>query len=217
MAGIFKNNAAQQPGSSPRQALEARYNGARNNLLLVVLFTVVNVVLLVTNSNTYFLFSASIPYILANFGMAFGGFYPEEYYEGLGELQFLGAPFLTVALVIAALIVVLYLLSWIFSKKGRVGWLIFALVFFALDTAVMLLFTEISSEIIVDIVFHAWVLFSLGSGIYAHVKLKQLPAEEEVAPNAGWEAPAEQAVAEPAAEEAPVEEATVAPETTTAE
>ena len=208
MAGFFKKN--EQQSISPRQLLEAQYNNARNNILLVVLFTVVNVVLLVTNSNTYFLFSASVPYYLADYGMFFGGFYPEEVYAGFEGFEFLGAPMLAIALGIAAVIVVLYLLSWLFSKKGRVGWLIFALVFFALDTVAMLLLMGINSEMIIDIVFHAWVLFSLGSGIYANAKLKALPAEEPVVvPESGWEVPAEPMVGQPIETEERTEEPTV--------
>ena len=42
--------------------LESKYNKSIANLLLVVIFTVINIVLLVLNANSYFLFSAFIPY-----------------------------------------------------------------------------------------------------------------------------------------------------------
>jgi thiol:disulfide interchange protein len=84
---------------------------------------------------------------------------------------------LVVLIAVAAVICVLYLLCWIFSKQRRVAWLIVGLVFFALDTVFMLL-GGISADRILDIVFHGWVIISLTGGIIAHSKLKKLPAEE---------------------------------------
>ena len=55
--------------TSERYNLENKYNTTRYNLLLVIGFTLVNIILLVTNSDRYFLFSAYIPYTVANFGM----------------------------------------------------------------------------------------------------------------------------------------------------
>ena len=121
---------ARQKPLSDRQTLEAKNKNARGNLLLVVVFTVINIFLLVTESSTYFLFSAFIPYLLVDLGMWYGGMYsPEyygEYYPGAGYSDM---PILVVFMVIAAIILLLYLVSWIFSKKNRIGWLIFALVF----------------------------------------------------------------------------------------
>ena len=94
-------------------------------------------------------------------------------------------------LVIAAAILVLYLLSWIFSKKPRVGWMIFSLVFFALDTLFMLWFMGISADMILDVVFHAWVLISLTNGIVSYFKLKKLPEEEPAEPLQEETAPVE--------------------------
>lgn len=173
-----KNQNGQQV--SQRQLLESKYGGSRHNLLLVVVFTLINIVLLVTNSNTYFLFSAYLPYLAADLGMLMCGLYPAEVYGGsTAGMEFLGKGFLAAMLGFGAVILILYLLSWIFSKK-RVGWLIFALVFFSIDTAVLLLLNGISSDIIVDIVFHGWVIFSLGNGIASYYKLKKLPEEEQL-------------------------------------
>lgn len=176
MAKFFDNKKAQQ--LSQQQTLVNKYMGARHNLLLVVIFTLINIVLLLTQSNRYFLFSATIPYFLADLGMALCGKYPAEYYVGMEDMVILNNSFLAVMLVIAAVILLLYLLSWILSKKPRVGWMIFALVFFALDTLAMLWLMGISADMIIDILFHIWVLVSLTSGIVSYFKLKKLPAEE---------------------------------------
>ena len=187
--GLFnKNNVNGQP-ISPRLQLETKYTNSRSNLLLVVLFSAINVFLLVTNSDRYFLFSAFIPYLIADLGMALCGRYPAEYYDGeLSEYQFFDDSFFIITVVIAAALIALYLLCWILSKKPRVGWLIFSLVFFSADTVLMLVVTGISSDFIVDVVFHAWVIVSLVSGIMAHYKLKKLP-EEPVAEPVGAEEP----------------------------
>ena len=175
--GLFNKNFQQTQQVSERQILQNKFANARNNLLLVLVFTVVNIILLVTNSNSYFLFSASVPYLLADLGMLMCGMYPEDFYVGdFAGMIFLDQSFLIIMLVLAAVILVLYLLSWIFSKKGKIGWLIFALVFFAIDTVLLVLMTmpEIS---IIDLIFHAWVLYSLFSGVSAAKKLKTLPEE----------------------------------------
>lgn len=164
-----------------RRLLEARYNKSRHNLLLVLIFTVINIVLLVTNANSYFLFSAYVPYMFVDLGMEFCGMYPAEYYgPEYSDMAFLSPSFFAICLGIALVILAMYLLSWIFSKKARVGWLIFSVVFFVIDFIVLLLVVEINSGIMIDIVFHVWVIVSLMTGIISHFKLKKLPVEEIV-------------------------------------
>ena len=177
MAGLFAKPEPEQ--LTEREKLTNRYQSARHNILLVLVFTLVNIVLLVSNSNSYFLFSAAIPYYSAVYGMIFTGKYPAEYYTGeLAGMEFLGNGFFVATLVCAAVILVLYLLSWILAKKPRVGWMIFALVFFVIDTVGMLLLFGVSSDMIMDIVFHGWVIVSLIGGISAYFKLKKLQEEE---------------------------------------
>ena len=164
-----------------RRLLEARYNKSRHNLLLVLIFTAINIVLLVTNANSYFLFSAYVPYMLVDLGMDMCGMYPAEYYGAdYSEYVFLNPSFFAICLGIALVILAMYLLSWIFSKKARVGWLIFSVVFFVIDFIVLLLVVELNSSIMIDIVFHVWVIVSLMMGIISHFKLKKLPVEEIV-------------------------------------
>ncbi len=169
---------------SNKQVLETKYKNARSNLLLVLLFTIINIVLLVAKSDVYFLFSAYIPYALVTLGMAVCGMFPTEYYtEELSGLEFLPTSVFAVILGIALVITAMYLISWIFSKNNKVGWLIFALVIFAIDTAGMLLFSEIQLDGIIDIAFHIWVIVSLSMGINACYKLKKLTPEEEIPEN----------------------------------
>lgn len=175
--GLFKNRQAEQ-NVPVRQALETKYANARRDILFVLGFTIINIVLLVVNANSYFLFSAYIPYVIVDLAMFFCGKYPVEYYEGFPTEAFFGNGVFAVMLVLAAVILVVYLLSWFFSDKGRVGWLIFALVLFGLDSAGMLLLGGISVENAIDIVFHVWFLMSLFNGVSACYKLKKLPSEK---------------------------------------
>ena len=166
-------------GLNNKQRLENQFKNARGNLLLVVALTVINIVLLVTNSDSYFLFSAFIPYALASIGMMICGMYPKEFYgEDYASWEFFGTPVFVGFLVVAIIIVALYLISWIFSKNNKGGWLIFALVIFSADTLGMFVVEGISFESIIDVVFHVWVIALLINGVIAWNKLKKLPAEE---------------------------------------
>lgn len=175
-------NINNQNNHSLKEMLKSKYLSSCNNLLLVVTFTVINIVLLVTNSDTYFLFSAYIPYALVDLGMFLCGRYAQEYYADFGNVEFLDNTFFITMIVIAAVIVLVYLLSWIFSKKSKVGWLIVGLVFFAIDTAAMLLFLGFSTDIIIDIAFHIWIIIMLSIGISNYFRLKKLPDDLPAAP-----------------------------------
>ncbi len=172
-------NKSNYNNRTPRQMLEAKYKGSINNILLIIVFTVINVVLLVTNSDRYFLFSAFVPYYLADLGMYFCGMYPAEYYYGIVDPQFYGKWFLAVTIAIGVVILSVYLLCWFFAKKKKLPGLIIALVLFVIDTLAMLYIIGISEDMILDLIFHAWVIISLVLGIVNYVKLKKLPEEEQ--------------------------------------
>lgn len=163
-----------------RPMLEYNYAAAGRNLFMVAAFTAINLILLVTKVDRYFLFSASIPYLLTFLSMFFCGMMPTEYYEGMGLMEFFPAELFYVALVISILTVALYVLCGLLSKKHRVGWLIVALILFAMDTLTMVLYYGIDMSMIIDVVFHVWVLSILIRGVAAHFKLKKMPPEEIV-------------------------------------
>lgn len=176
MANLFKNQ--KNAHLTPRQLYESRYRSSRYNLILVIAFTLVNMVLCLTNANTYFLFSASIPYLLTDLGMFLCGKYPEEFYlqDDFNGMELLDTSFLAVMVVIAVVILALYFVCWLLSKK-KVGWLIAALVLFGIDTVAMFWYFGITKDMIIDIIFHAWVICYLAMGIQSHFKLKALPEE----------------------------------------
>lgn len=188
----------QQTQMSPRQIAESRFKSARLDLLIVIVFTVLNIVMLLTGSETMMLFSATVPYyavFLAHFA----------------NLQYGGLEwFVTGSLILAGIILLVYLLCWIFSKKHR-GWLIAALVLFCLDTAatVVLYMGDFSSGIM-DFVIHGAVIWYLALGVKAGKQLKTLPLEEVEAAGV----PVEEILVEEAAEpeEAPAQAETTGEE-----
>lgn len=142
--------------AAQRERLQKKYDSARSNLLLAIVLTVVNIVLFFANSGTMLLFSVSVPYYAVIFAYLF-------------EIAPIGIAF-------AAIILVIYFLCWLLSKK-RNGWLIAALVLFAIDTlgmAGLYLLAEDASGLM-DGLIHIWVLYYLVAGVSAGVKLKKLP------------------------------------------
>ena len=139
---------------------------ARNNLLVVVLFTVLNMVLLLIGSKRYFLFSATIPYYLIFFGYTFD-------YFTLGTYTLTG-------LVMALVPLIGLGLCWFMCKKDN-RWMTAAAVLFGVDTAAMaamMLWAGDLSGSFLDIVFHGWVLVTLIAGIKAANRLKILEAQK---------------------------------------
>lgn len=148
----------EQP-TTERGRLLQKYHSARSNLLLVIILTLVNIVLFLGGSESMLLFSASIPYYAVIFGVAL-------------DIVPLGIGF-------AAVILVLYFLSWLLSKK-KSGWLVVALILFILDTLGMLLLYFWAEDIsgILDAAIHIWVLYYLFVGVSTGKKLKTMPEED---------------------------------------
>jgi hypothetical protein len=168
---------------SPLQVNAKRYRTARYHLLLVIAFTVINLILLLVPSEEqrYFVFSATVPYVLSWVGMDLCGRFPPAYYGGeeyYAELVFFPDAVFFVLFAISVIIVGMYLLLYFLSGKHRAGWMIVAVVMFAVDSLLMLASFGAELDSLIDIVFHAWVLISLISGTVAGFKLKKLGSEE---------------------------------------
>ena len=57
--------------------------------------------------------------------------------------------------------------------------MIAALVFFSVDTLAMFLLNGINFDSVLDIFFHAYVMYYLIMGVSSHFKLKKMPVSEE--------------------------------------
>ncbi len=157
-------------GGSPTQKNTPAYyrscfNSARSNLLTMLAFSTINLILLIIQANTYFLFSSFFSYNVALFGQYL------SYYLNIPAI-------FIVALILSVIWLLLFLLCWLFSKK-RPGWLTFAAVLFGLDCVFLLLsFTifEFDLSVILDVVFHVAVMVYLVRGVDAAKKLKKMPS-----------------------------------------
>lgn len=168
----------QQPVTSERQLLAGRYNSARVNLILVVALTAINIIMVAAGIDSYFVFSANVPYLLTLLGAFYCGKLPEEFYEGgMDAYEFLDPAVYTVLLVISILIVAAYLAFFFLSAKGRVGWLIAAEVFFVIDTLAMFGYFGFDVSILMDIILHIYVVVTFAMGISAAFKLRKMPPE----------------------------------------
>ena len=191
----FKNNPAAAP-TTPRQLTEMKYKRSRYNLLLVAIVSVINLFSLAL-SQTYFLFSAQIPSFFVELFM-----YTEE-----GEI----APFadLIIPIVLGVILTIPYLLCFFFSKK-RPGWMVAALVFFVFD-CIFLVTMYYLSDVIIDLLFHAWVLFYLVTGVINGYKLKKMPEDEPLPEFGEVVAEGEAVDSEAAEDETPAEGETELP------
>ena len=176
----------QRPQISEKLKHQSRYNSARASILLVSILSLINVVLLAVNQDIYFPFSASFPYFMISGARFLCGMYPNEFYAEYAELtgteiitDFFPPAVFYVVLVLGVVLIAVFSLCFLLSKK-KVGWMIAALVLFVLDT-LYLISTGITVDIIIDILFHAWVLYSLIAGVVASAKLKSIKDEEPAA------------------------------------
>lgn len=170
--------------TNPRFALENKLRISRGNLMLVILFTVINCALLIGGSTAYFLFSAYIPYALVVIGMLLSGRMPPEYYEEGEPVALIPGSGFYVFIAVAAVILVCYLVCWILSKKHAFAAYLAALILFGIDSLLLVLDTVFGSSIdlsvLINVAFHVWVIYYLIVGLSATVQLKKLPLESEV-------------------------------------
>jgi hypothetical protein len=155
--------------------LRQKYATARIDLIFLIALTVLNIVMVFVSPDRYFLFSASLPYSLVLEGAVLCGLLPPEYYEGLGIYEYVDISYMITVSVIAAIVIIAYIVFWIFSKK-KVGFLIAAACLFAADTVYMLWYFGISGSSLFDILLHGLVLYYFINGIIAHYKMKKIEA-----------------------------------------
>ena len=146
-----------------RMYAQQRYDNARSNLMLMIVFTLINMLLLIFKVNMVMLFSATVPYILM----------------GVAVMSGVKSLFI-ICLSVSVISVSMYFLCWLFSKE-KVGWMAAALVLFLVDTALLVYLSVVAGDtsVVLDFVIHIWVLYYLINGVRYGYKLKKLPTEEE--------------------------------------
>lgn len=160
-----KPDLDEREGRSP----EERYRGARNNLLVLIVFTAINLLMPLLGIDRQYFFSASFPTTV--------------YWWGDYAAADLGIPALRYgALLIALGCVGLYLLCWLMAKK-RYGFMTAALVLFGLDCLSLageFVIFEMQYSMIFNVLFHLWVLWGLIQGVRASMELKKLEQAQMV-------------------------------------
>ena len=161
----FKANVPNTAPMSPREEVQLKYNRSRYNLLLVAIVSIVNLFSLAF-SQSYFLFSARLPALFVELALP------------MSENEIVEPSAFIVPIIIGIILTVPYLLCFFLSKK-RPGWMIPALVFFSIDCLFIIFLALFDvTAVIVDILFHAWVMFYLITGVINGFKLKTLPEDE---------------------------------------
>lgn len=155
-------NPMQPTQNYERDQAAAKYRIARLNVMLMLAFTLINIVLLFAESDSFFLFSAMLPYLAVIFGTVIGG---------------TGA--LVGGIAVAIVILGVYFVLWLFSKK-KPDFMIPLLVLFILDTLCTLGFYLIAWDLsaVLNLIFHGWVIYYLAMGIRYGQKLKRLPEQQ---------------------------------------
>lgn len=117
------------------QTARLAYNSSRAALLMYILITSANFLSLLTDGAYYNSFSSILPYAVTDYAMYMCGMYPPESY-GAYIFPFWDRAFFTLAVVISILIIGVYVLCLIMSRKRRYGWFVPVILLIILDTPV---------------------------------------------------------------------------------
>lgn len=131
------------------------YKIARMNVMAILAFTLVSFVMYFA-SESYFLFSIFTSVLFVALG--------KEYHK---ESQ-TGA--MVVCIAVAVIIVAVFFVFWLLSKKHRWA-IIVLLVLFSIDC--VLLLVNFSAQAILDIAFHAWMMYYFILGVKASANLQK--------------------------------------------
>jgi hypothetical protein len=139
------------------------FEKARNNLLAVIAFTVINLALTAFDTGVSFLFSATLPQFVFEVCRTWDT--------------------MIIGLVLAFIIIIPYFIFWLLAKRTRVLILV-ALIFFGIDSLVLLLllldvglstdFQGFQFSYLLELAFHGWILYYLVNGVRAWVKLRSI-------------------------------------------
>ena len=176
---------------------------SRMTLLLAVIFTVVNLVMVMFDDSTGFLFSAAIPHYTSFFFAFNCGILSEAYYESYyavyeggkyaetwkEEFPFLDPSIFWTVFVVSILIIIGLFVVWLFSKKHRVCSVI-TLAFYIVDTVFLLgtafLLRMGGLSLIMQLLFHAWIVYYAVLSVKAWKGIDTAPTAAEVAAKSGY-------------------------------
>ena len=169
-----KNDANKEALKIEKRKLNSCYKMARNSIMLVIILTLFETSFLFGKIPADFLFSSSLPFYatLGDWGETSDKL--DAYFENIELLATSSARFLVVTWVVFVVVICLYSLAWLYSKKEGYKWLAFAFCFYLFDTIAVLC----NSGITIIFWCHVIVLALLARGIYAGVKLKNIATQK---------------------------------------
>ena len=159
----------------------AKFNQARSSLLIIAILTLINIILLISNSSRYFLFSASLPYFAVSLCMLLCGKYPAEIYEG--ELESIlqnplpSAVFIA-SLVFSLVVIAAFVVCFFWGKAKKAGY-ITGFVLIMLDSLFFLLTIIIgfsSLDSIFDILVRLFLIVEQIIGLKSMYEIEKLKA-----------------------------------------
>ena len=116
---MARNNTPVDKNS--REYLLRQVANGRYSLLLIVILTVVNLIMTILDTNTYFLFSASVPYYLVFVGMGIENGFVDGAWNVKGTLTYTGLVIALVYLwpVLLIAVVVVFILRKVWKKRPK--------------------------------------------------------------------------------------------------
>lgn len=167
---MARNNAVDK--NSP-EYLRKQIAGGQYSLMLILIFTAINIAFLMLDVDRYFLFSASVPYYLVMIGKGVENGFSSGAWDINGPLTITG-------LVIALVILAVYLLCWLLSRK-KTGWMTAAMVLFIVDSIALVGITFVLYEDpmvnAMDFLLHIWAIVELVQAVRANKKLQAMQQE----------------------------------------
>lgn len=165
----------QVPNTVKKNQYLNRWRGGAWTLFLIGAFSVLNILMYAFGSDSYFLFTAYLPYSFGIWGVNYlTGWYDTPVDSGIG----------TFFLSISAVFIILYFVIWFFSRK-KAGWLIAGLVLFLLDTLYMVYAMIASGDpawFTMDCIIHALAIAEIAVGLHAALKYGKLPVDVPAPP-----------------------------------
>lgn len=165
MAIQFSNNKqANRPQKGTESWWQAQHNSARWNVLLVFVFTAINILMLFTDTDRYFLFSAWFPY-----------------WKSVEAVITKNVGLLIVCIAFTVLALICFLL-WKKSKyipvitAGLFGLDCIYLVYWVVRYQELISLADMTGDMVLTALFHLWVAYYMVQGIRSALALEKMKA-----------------------------------------
>lgn len=158
-----KSNQMVEKGT--QEYYERQVAMGRSALLVVLCLTVANLLLLLSNTNFYLLFSASVPYYLTIMARGYD----------LAAFGAVNQTYTWAAVGVSILILGLFFVCWLLSRSTP-QWLTVGLVLFVVDSIGLVLMCRFIfggfTDSLLDLLMHGWVMYEIIIAVRAARRLQ---------------------------------------------